>query len=284
MLACAGLAFAAVFLCSLLAGIVGQNFTRQVYSYIPAVPLVSALLMAARRDEIFRGAPEIQPGLTLLLTGLAVAGLSYFTATTRTVDLGLRATGFILLLAGALTAKYGRQAGRNAIFPLGFLILMVPPPEALLGGAVLSLQKGTAIASEWLFRMLGIPVFRNGLFMSIPGLNIEVDPQCSGIRSSFVLLITAVVLGQLFLASPWRRLCLLVAVLPVAILKNAIRVVSLSVLGAYVDRGFLTGYLHQSGGILFFVLALMMLAPLFLLLVKLDHTGQQTRQWRQVET
>jgi exosortase/archaeosortase family protein len=72
---------------------------------------------------------------------------------------------------------------------------------------------------------------------------------------------------------------LLAAVLPVAVLKNGIRIVSLTLLAMYVDPGFLTGQLHHEGGIAFFGLALLMLLPLLAVLRRFDGpmtTAQST--------
>ena len=49
--------------------------------------------------------------------------------------------------------------------------------------------------------------------------------------------------------SSGTELFLSLAVLPVAIFKNWVRIVTLSTLAAYVDRSYLTGYLHRYGGI-----------------------------------
>jgi hypothetical protein len=51
-----------------------------------------------------------------------------------------------------------------------------------------------------------------------------------------------------------------------AILKNAIRIVALTLLSIHVDPGFLTGQLHHEGGIVFFLLALALMTPILLLL------------------
>ena len=55
-------------------------------------------------------------------------------------------------------------------------------------------------------------------------------------------------------------------ILPLAIIKNGIRIVSLSLLAEHVDAGYLTGQLHHEGGIVFFLLTLGILAPFFILL------------------
>jgi exosortase/archaeosortase family protein len=72
----------------------------------------------------------------------------------------------------------------------------------------------------------------------------------------------------LFLRTPWKILLFVVLVFPVSIVKNAIRIVTLTLLSIYVDPGFLRGNLHHDGGFVFFLLALAILFPVLLLLQK----------------
>jgi exosortase/archaeosortase family protein len=50
------------------------------------------------------------------------------------------------------------------------------------------------------------------------------------------------------------------------ILKNGMRIVTLTLLAMYVDLSFLFGKLHRDGGIVFFLLGLLLLLPVLLLL------------------
>src|SRR5207248_9751949 len=84
--------------------------------------------------------------------------------------------------------------------------------------------------------------------------------QCSGIRSSIALLLTFLVAGHLALDSSWRKLVLLLAVLPVVLLKNGLRIVTVTMLAVYVDPAFLSGTLHERGGVLCYVLGVALLA------------------------
>jgi exosortase len=102
-------------------------------------------------------------------------------------------------------------------------------------------------------------VFREGLVFSLPELTIEVARECSGIRSSIALLVTALVLGYLYLRSNWRRACLIILVIPIAILKNAVRIATLSSLGSYVSIDYINGTLHHGGGPVFSLLSLSLL-------------------------
>ena len=63
------------------------------------------------------------------------------------------------------------------------------------------------------------------------------------------------VLAQLFLHSPWRKTLLIAAAIPLSVAKNALRIVTIAVLGTRVDPGYLHGNLHRQGGIIFLGIA-----------------------------
>jgi exosortase len=113
-----------------------------------------------------------------------------------------------------------------------------------------------------------VPYLRRGLVFDLPGVSIQVAEECSGIRSTLALFITTALAGALFLKSNWRRLLLLIVVVPIAIVKNGLRIATLSTLAIYVNPAFLTGNLHHHGGVLFFLLALV---PMALLLIFLER-------------
>jgi exosortase/archaeosortase family protein len=85
-----------------------------------------------------------------------------------------------------------------------------------------------------------------------------------------VLLITAFILGEHVLQSFWSKLLLIAAVVPIVIFKNGLRIVTVSLLTVYVDRRFLHGWLHQSGGIVFYLIGLVIL----LLMSRLVRTAE----------
>jgi exosortase/archaeosortase family protein len=103
-----------------------------------------------------------------------------------------------------------------------------------------------------------------------------VADACSGIRSGIALILTALLAGHMFLRSPWKKALLVAAVLPIAVLKNGLRIVSLSLLAIHVDPGILAGRLHNDGGIAFFLLALTLLLPILGLLRRWD-SGSRLR-------
>ena len=62
----------------------------------------------------------------------------------------------------------------------------------------------------------------------------------------------------------------------IAMFKNGIRIVSLTLLGAYVDPRILQSDLHREGGIPFFIVALLLLVTVLYFLRKSEGKGAKT--------
>ena len=152
-------------------------------------------------------------------------------------------------------AFYGPQALKRLLFPLLLLFLMVPIPHPAMGKIVGGLQIASTYATFLLFKVAGVPVLANGFTISLPSFDIEVAKECSGIRSSIVLVVTALIVQHFCLRSGWTKAVFALAAVPLAIAKNAVRIFTLSMLAIKVDPGFLNGRLHHEGGIVFYLLA-----------------------------
>lgn len=239
------------------------SFRHEHYSHIVLIPLISAAVVGLERKRIFAHVQTGWPvGFALLGTGLLVYGVGRLLSGSMSVNDQLSVTifGVVLVVGGAFVLCYGHHAGRAALFPLLFLVLAAPIPDFLLQRTIAWLQAGSAEVSHVLFQLVGVPVHRNGFTFALPGVTVEVAEECSGIRSSLVLAITSLLIGHLTLRSGWAKAALIVATIPLLIVKNGIRIVTLAVLSIYFDPRFLHGDLHQRGGIVFFALALVLLA------------------------
>jgi exosortase len=111
---------------------------------------------------------------------------------------------------------------------------------------------------------------REGVVFHLSNLSVEVAPECSGIRSALAIFIIAVLAGNMFLKTYWKRIVLAVCAVLIAMFKNGIRILTLSLLGNYVDTRVLESSLHREGGIPFFAVALILLAPVLFLLRKTE--------------
>ena len=249
------------------------SFQSDYYSHIPLIPLVSAYLLYRRRSNFFDatdyepqwGLPIAGAGLFLYAAGMWVPGLNQLDAAS------LLMFSSLLFLFGAFVFFYGIRAFERSIFPLLFLLFMVPVPSALMEEIIYFLQVGSAEIADLIFKATAIPYLRQGFIFQFPGFSIEVAKQCSGIRSSLALLITVVLAAHFFLRIYWQKAVLVVWVVPMVLVKNGIRISALTFLGMYVDQRILTeGFLHKSGGIVFFIPALLLMGILLWILRKVD--------------
>jgi exosortase len=237
-------------------------------SHVVLVPFVSIVLVWMNRSTVFATTNRCWSGLAVLGTGLAVVA----SATLGILPGGEAGAmfwpigGIVVAWAGTFLLVFGRAAFKAALFPLVFLVFAIPLPEPAVAEVVRVLKTGSADAVALLFGATGTPHLRSGFVFELPGFVIEIADECSGVRSSIALTLTTLLAGHLFLESPSRKTILVLLVLPVAILKNAIRIVTLSLLAIHVDPTFLVGQLHHDGGVLFFLLALALLTPILSML------------------
>jgi exosortase len=236
------------------------------YSHLILIPLVSGLLIYWEKRRIFaqiRSKDGRTTGIILVLAavGVYIASWRHLVALSSIDQISLRVLCLALGWVGAFAAFYGARAVRSAIFPLLFLLLMVPLPSFLVNRIVVALQYGSAIATYMIFELARVPVYRNGLVFSLPGFKIEIATQCSGIRSSMALMITSLLASHFFLRAYWKKAFLIAFIVPLVVVKNALRIATLSLLSVYVNPGFLTGNLHHYGGIPFSIVSVGILIP-----------------------
>jgi exosortase len=225
-------------------------------SHLVLIPLITAWLLYLERHRIFKLlASDRRSAWLFFATGSALALLAFFAGRQWSAlnQLSVYVLGLILLWIAGFALFFGRPALQGARFPLSFLLLTIP---------IYLLQKGSAEIAAVLFDWSGVPVLRDGFVFHLAHVNIEVARECSGVRSSLALLILAILVAHFYLDTFWKQAVLVIAGLFVMILKNGVRIVTLTLLASYVDPAFLYGRLHREGGVVFFLLGLLMLAPL----------------------
>ena len=231
------------------------------------LPVSASLILLEWRSQKPIAQASFRIGSALLLAAVLIAGFAKWRAADipDDVQLSLSMLALVLWWIASFVACFGTQTG-TVLFPLVFLLWMVPIPSFALNKVVEFLQAESAVAARLMFSLIGVPVSQQGFVLSIPGVNIEVARECSSIRSSVMLLVGSMVLAQVSLRSPWSKALVIAATVPLSIAKNALRIVTLSVLATRVDPGFLTGRLHHQGGIVFFMISLAVLVLLLWML------------------
>lgn len=228
-------------------------------SHGPLIPVIAALLLWAKREQLARLPRRASlAGLGLLAVGLMLQALASWADVLFLLPLAL-----VVGVWGLVVYLYGRQVARAAVFPLSFLLFAVPWPDFLVEAVSFPLQIWTSTYSAMAAGMLGVPVVRDGVQLNVGTFALTVAAPCSGIRSLVALMAIAAVFAYLLPAPMPRRVALFAAGIPVALVANTVRVTAILLMAKQFGTKIALGFFHDYSSPFLFVLACLVLMGLW---------------------
>lgn len=191
------------------------------YSHGYLIPFVALWAASAQRHVLpqlpmrrdARGAAVLVVALLAYMLGL-VAG-----------EVWLAGVAGVAAVAGAILYARGPDWLGALVFPLGYLLFMVPIPDAWLAPVIVGLQLFVSSVGTAILHALGEPVLRTGNVLQLSGgEQLFVAEACSGITSLITLVPLGVFLAYFTVRGNARRFCLVLTVVPVALAGNLARV------------------------------------------------------------
>lgn len=249
----------------------------ELYSHVILIPFVSAYLVWLKRSQLsWSGRPLYAIWPIAFIAAAAGFVAWYFIEQGSPTPhlqnaLAFAVYALVLSLTGICCWLFTRTTLRTIAFPLGFLVCTAPFPLAVEAGFEKLLQHGSSMVAQVFFQIIGTPVFREGTFFHLPGFKMQVAPECSGIHSTLVLFITSLFAGQLLLRSNWSRTLLILAVLPIALLRNGLRVTTIGELCIRIGPEMIDSFIHRHGGPIFFAISLVPFSLLLFFLLKRER-------------
>ncbi len=175
------------------------------------------------------------------------------------VELMAMRLAFVLTLHGLVLLLLGRYVYRTLLFPLLFLVLMVPLPQSLVNAVAFPLQLIAADLAVEALHWLAVPALREGNIIHLASTQLFVAEACSGLRSLMALGTLAIVFAYFFRKSWWERAIIVASAIPIAILVNAFRVALTGYLAHNFGDAAAEGMIHQTEGFFTFGLAFALL-------------------------
>lgn len=225
--------------------------TDDNYSHGFLIPPIAAYLAWERRQRFMAAPVHPSPvGLVVILGSLLVLATGVLG-----VELFLTRISLIGALAGVVLFLSGWARLWVMVFPLAFLILMVPLPSIIFNQIAFPLQLVASQFGETVIRAADIPALREGNVLVLATITLEVAEACSGIRSLISLLTLSIVFGYLADPRPWVRLSIAASTIPVAIVSNGARVAGTGIAAHYFGRTTAEGFFHEFSGWIVFIVA-----------------------------
>jgi exosortase A len=148
--------------------------------------------------------------------------------------------GLVAMTALAVVTIAGSAISRVIAFPLAFTLLAVPIGEFLLP----VLMQYTADFTVAALRLSGVPVYREGLFFTVPTGRWSVVEACSGLRYLIASFTLGLLYAYLTYRSLWRRLLFVCASIVVPIVANWLRAYMIVMIGHLSDMRYAVGVDH----------------------------------------
>ncbi len=235
------------------------------------VPVFSAFVLWRKRERLAR--LILRPSNFGIIVMLGAVGL--LLVGSLGAELFTTRFSFLVMIGGIVLFLAGWGMLRAILFPLGFLVLMIPIPVLIYNQITFPLQLlASRFATFWL-QLINVPVLREGNLIILPNYTLEVVDACSGIRSLMTLITLAIAYGYLVEDNRWLRWALVLLMIPIAIVSNSIRILGAGILTYHYGPRMAEGFFHEFSGWVIFVAALFLMFACHWLLRKIPGVHRE---------
>lgn len=228
------------------------------HAHGPIILAISLWLLWKRWQEI--------PSFEDFKTSPAIAWLLFFGAATlyipgRALDIIYFEVGaFILLLIGVVFMAGGMHLFKKLMFPLLFMLFMVPLPNSLVGPLASFMKEAVSAVTVNILTWAGFQAGRTGVVIYLEQYQLLVADACAGMRTLFML----EALGILYLnlvhhSSMIRNIVLPILIIPISFTANVIRVIALALITYYWGVAAGQGFMHGFAGMVLFLAGLILM-------------------------
>lgn len=221
------------------------------YSHGFLVPFISGYIVWNMRKELdVIEKNQSQAGLaifagSILLQGIAVMWTIRF----------LSGISLVLTILGIILFLYGWEFTKKIMFPITFLLLMVPLP--LVDMIAPPLQTVSAVGTSNMAYLFGIPVIRDGLVLYTTGGAFEVALPCSGLRSIISLLTLGIIFAFILEGGIIMKYAIIASTIPLALAGNILRITSMLAVANEYGQETALNYFEGFSNLVLFSIALL---------------------------
>lgn len=244
----------AILLIPTLIGVATESWTGEDGVHGPIVLATGIWLFARRWPELMSIRRTGRTGVMLALLIPALIGYAISRAfgflATEALSLGL-------VLVALFYGWFGSEALRRMWFPVLYLAFVVPMPGWVVSTLTAPMKEYVSATATWLLAKAGYPIVREGVTLYVAQYQLLVEDACAGLNS--LISLTAISLFYIYILhnASWRyALFLMLWIVPVALLANLVRVITLVLITYHFGNAAAQGFLHSTAGLVMFATAL----------------------------
>jgi len=216
-----------------------------------------------------------QPNPVLGAVVIVVAVVLFWMSSIAAEFFTLRSSG-LLAACGLVVYFYGMPQLRAWWLPVALLAFTIPLPAVVLNSMTLPLQLLASDVAVGLLQFRHVPATVAGNIIQLPGHELFVAEACSGLRSLSALFGMTLLIGGTGLSRAWSRIALLLVAIPCALAANALRVFATGYIVYYLGPDAAEGAIHESAGIIVFLVSLAAIALIMLALRAVEQPRSAT--------
>ncbi|MFH1868333.1 MAG: exosortase/archaeosortase family protein [Candidatus Omnitrophota bacterium] len=237
------------------------------YNHGFLIPVVSLYIVWQRRETL----KKIKPSGSMLGVVIIALGLMAHILAALLKVYFISGFSFVFVLFGLILFLYGKEMARKLIFPIFFLLVMVPLPLVFISNLTVQLKLFVAQVATFILNKIGFPSIRTGSVIKMPSSFVSVEAPCSGLRSLISLITLGLVFAYAVKGTYTKKSLLFLSSIPIALLTNMIRIVSLAIVNDLYGKKIAMGFFHDFSGFFMFGIAFMCLYGVSRVLVPDKH-------------
>ena len=231
--------------------LVNAWISNDYYSHGFLVPLVSGFFVWTKREYLKIREPSVI-GIILIIFGILLYISSFFWQIRVLGGLSL-----LVVITGLVFFIFGVRVAKVMLFPLVFLLFMIPAP--FVQEIAYRLQEISVVNSAWILERLGLPITSSGPEILLKGTTFTIGLPCSGINTLVALLALSAVYAYILTGSLVKRASIFIVSFPIAILANSLRISTIIMVAYFYNVETAVGWYHDISSPLFFAIAFLVL-------------------------
>lgn len=198
------------------------------YAHAIFVPFFVGVMVWRSRERL--AAARWRPSWTgLLLVAIAAALLLM---AKRSEVPTVKSFSFVILIVGAAILLLGSARTRLLLFPLLFIVTMMPlVPDQLINTIAFPIQITSARIAAVILNLFTLHAVREGTMLQMDSYTLAVELPCSGFKTLVGLLTFAAAFAYLVEAATWKRWTLFLVTIPLSLVINAVRIALIGAVG-----------------------------------------------------